>query len=222
MGRHSSDSVSSMCFVCDLCTLVLWQYGFSFVDEIRLVDTIRNIPPSEFTAEELSRNVHLDDEIYRFDPNIVCERVPSTIPQLYPDLVQCHTTSTPFIVPPIPGDGRYRWVGFCVSFTITATIPTNFVCLRSALCKGLAMPAPSFPHLGALKVSMSLSPVGVNVFGTESRKSSLVVTIHPSKSTMTGMEAAQRLLGKTVVVKWPFLRQAKVVAISNQDVRYET
>ena len=74
--------------------------------------------------------------------------------------------------------------------------------------------------MGALRVTVALSPIGVNVFGSDSKKASAVATIHDFHGEDGDLEFARKLFAGHVVVDWPFLRQAKVVSIASQNARY--
>ncbi|CEP03179.1 hypothetical protein PBRA_002939 [Plasmodiophora brassicae] len=168
-----------------------------FVDQHRLIEAIRALPPSVFSEEERQRNSHGIEITFSYDPNF-CDFVPSTISEIFTSITKSHCRVEKAVTPEIPGDGVYR----------------------SRLCADLVIPAPSFPHLSILNITMALAPVGVNVFGRESKRDSLVATIVPDPTTPS-LRKGRAMIGKPCVVDWPFLRDAMVVAVSDGTARYE-
>lgn len=81
-----------------------------------------------------------------------------------------------------------------------------------------------FPSLKALKHSAVLGVHGVNVHGTESRNRSVVVSVHEDPGTARAPVERELLSGddgKRVYVNWPFLREAKVIGVSDKEGRTE-
>jgi 5'-3' exoribonuclease 1 len=85
---------------------------------------------------------------------------------------------------------------------------------------------PGFPTLKSLEFKSKLKLQKVNVFGSESRKESMVLylgdkiqedneegeSLESQKSQELDIKFAQSLVGKSFYVEWPYLREAKVVA----------
>ena len=86
--------------------------------------------------------------------------------------------------------------------------------------KGCRQPYPGFPSLLALKSTPQLRAIGVDVFGSASRKDTLVLALQQGEQpTDTQMQQASQLVGKRVWVEWPYLREAEVVSVTDGRTR---
>ena len=82
--------------------------------------------------------------------------------------------------------------------------------------KGCRRPYPGFPSLLALKTTSELRSIGVDVFGSASRKDTLVLAVQQGQlGTDAQMQQASQLVGKRVWVEWPYLREAEVVSVTD-------
>ncbi|KAF3770689.1 hypothetical protein M406DRAFT_105473 [Cryphonectria parasitica EP155] len=76
-----------------------------------------------------------------------------------------------------------------------------------------------FPSLATLPYNATLGFHGVNVFQSDSRNESMVVTLVDS-TTRTNVENAKAKLGKRCFVGYPFLQEAKIVRVSDELFDY--
>ena len=82
--------------------------------------------------------------------------------------------------------------------------------------KGCRRPYPGFPSLLALKTTSQLRAIGVDVFGSASRKDTLVLAMQQGEQPADAqMKYAAQLVGKRVWVEWPYLREAEVISVTD-------
>ena len=82
--------------------------------------------------------------------------------------------------------------------------------------EGCKRPHPGFPSLLALKAEPELRAIGIDVFGSASRKDTLVLSVHQGQQPADAqMQFASQLVGKRVWVEWPYLREAEVVSTTD-------
>ena len=82
--------------------------------------------------------------------------------------------------------------------------------------KGCTRPYPGFPSLLALNTTSQLRAIGVDVFGSASRKDTLVLALQQGEqSSDAQMQSVSHLIGKRVWVEWPYLREAEVVSVTD-------
>jgi hypothetical protein len=79
---------------------------------------------------------------------------------------------------------------------------------------------PGFPSLHTIKTGAELRRAGVNVFGMASRKESIILLLKPLHVQLGGQrlgaeQVAGALLGQRCWVKWPYLQEAVVEAVSD-------
>ena len=86
--------------------------------------------------------------------------------------------------------------------------------------KGCRRPYPGFPSLLALKATAQLRPIGVDVFGSASRKDTLVLAVQSGEQPSDAqMQFVSPLVGKRVWVEWPYLREAELVSVTDGRTR---
>ena len=82
--------------------------------------------------------------------------------------------------------------------------------------RGCRRPYPGFPSLLALKTISQLRAIGVDVFGSPSRKDTLVLAVQQGEQPSdTQLHYVAQLIGKRVWVDWPYLREAEVVSVTD-------
>lgn len=92
------------------------------------------------------------------------------------------------------------------------------------LCDGVFLGAAAlagFPSLKTLQHTAQLGVHGVNVFNSDSRNPSMVVSIHSAYEGMTTEQIAQEMVGQKTFIGWPFLQEGLVVAVSDELFRHE-
>lgn len=127
---------------------------------------------------------------------------PSSSPGFFPDIVQCHCKSSPFNLPTL-GDGIDLIMGLIDGVHIGA--------------KALA----GFPSLQTLPYAGSLGYHGVNVFQSDSRNQSMVITLTDKQDRVNTADIAKEFLGKQTYHSWPYLQEGLVVAVSDDRFKYE-
>ncbi|EFN50461.1 hypothetical protein CHLNCDRAFT_55867, partial [Chlorella variabilis] len=78
--------------------------------------------------------------------------------------------------------------------------------------------------LTTIKTSAELRKIGVNVFGMASRKESIILQLKGLASQLGGQrlgaaQVAAALLGQRCWVKWPYLQEAVVEAVSDSGAK---
>jgi len=78
-----------------------------------------------------------------------------------------------------------------------------------------------FPSLHTLPYRGHLEQAGVNVFQQPSKNDTMVITLQNIYDGQKPEAIAREKIGKKVFVGWPYLREAKVLAVSDGLFRYE-
>jgi 5'-3' exoribonuclease 1 len=169
-----------------------------FIDSTRLLDVEQaHCPEGMLTPQERERNSFGEAARYVFDPQNMAT-IPSCNPGLgLMDIPKCNT-SVQFFSPPLsPG----------VSF-IPRLIP------------GTVKTCAGFPSLGVLAISAArLEAVKLNIFGSESRYRSTILTVLPRPFSPDQIDL-KLLLGRSVFVNYPLIHEAKVVGVSCETRTY--
>ncbi|KAF4630502.1 hypothetical protein G7Y89_g7634 [Cudoniella acicularis] len=168
-----------------------------FIDEKRLLAAMA--PKNELLSDdEKMRNEFGVTLKFSHDPDIDFT-YPSSLVSIFPDIAHCHCVENIFDLPTI-GGLEYH-VGLMEG-----------VKLGSAALAG-------FPSLSTIPYNATLGFHGVNVFQSDSRNESMVVTIENSEER-TNVTTATMKLGQRVFVGYPFLTEAKVTKISDELFNY--
>lgn len=169
-----------------------------FIDADRLVKAMAT-RESRLTEEERNRNTFGDSYTFVYDPTYIAI-YPSSLPGFFPDLHNSHCRIKVFNLPTLGG-------------------------LR--LVKGLAEGAllgkhslPGFPSLHTLPHTTSIDYHSVNVFQSDSRNQSVIVSIRDQHEGESVDQIASSFLGHSVYTNWPFLQESKVVAVSDEQMKY--
>jgi len=174
----------------------------SFIDQDRLLAAAKSVSDALLTAEEKSRNKLGDIMVFGHrigsKESTFCT---STLPGQYTSVASISNSTAMVQVapPPLPPGEK----GFIPSF-----VPGTKV--------GATGPA-GFPTLRTLAVSAELRRAGINVFGMTSRKESLILKVKelPGAAAPTAAQVATAVVGQRAWVKWPYLQESLVVAVSN-------
>ena len=182
-----------------------------FIDEKRLLKAARSIPSSALTPDERKRNELGDMIVFSHaDGSTESSFCESTLPGHFSSVVKSNSTASLQVAPPPLPAGEKGFVPQLVDGTRV----------------GVGGP-PGFPTLRSLSLEGSLRRAGCNIFGMTSRKESLILTVKgledqleakelPSLSQIAGV-----LVGHRTWVKWPYLQEAQVVAVSDGKLRAE-
>ena len=168
-----------------------------FIQEDRL---LKGMATKEqlLTPDERARNDFGVSLKFTYSPEVEYT-YPSSLIGVFPDLPFCHCVQNVFDLPTM--DGLEHYAGL-----------VEGVKLGAAALAG-------FPSLDTLDHTGSLGFHGVNVFQSESRNESMVITQSNSEA-LTKVELAKKKLGKRVFVGYPFLQEALVEKISDELFDY--
>lgn len=168
-----------------------------FIDEKRLLDAMA--PKNELLSDEEKARNGFNVPIkftYSSDLDFV---YPSSMVGIFPDIPHCHCVENMFDLPPTEG-----------------------LSYRQGLMDGALLNVSAlagFPSLATLPYVAALGFHGVNVFQTESRNESMVVTLTDS-AIRTKINTAKAKLGQRCFVGYPFLQEAKIVSVSDELFDY--
>ncbi|TVY82704.1 5'-3' exoribonuclease [Lachnellula suecica] len=135
---------------------------------------------------------------FTYDPQVNFTH-PSSLIGIFPDINNCHCVENIFELPAI--EGLEYHIGLMKN-----------VKLGHAALAG-------FPSLATLPYNATLGFHGVNVFQSDSRNESMVVTIEDSE-VRTKVKTATMKLGQRVFIGYPFLQEGKVVKVSDELFDY--
>lgn len=77
-----------------------------------------------------------------------------------------------------------------------------------------------FPSLYNLDFDALIQKHGVVVFNQPSRKDSIVIATKNNFKDQSAKDLSRELIGKRIFINWPFLQEAFVVALSDEDTKY--
>jgi 5'-3' exoribonuclease 1 len=172
-----------------------------FIDEKRLLETMATRAP-RLSAEENARNAIGESTRFTYDENRD-ETYPTSLDGFFPDLVHNHTKLETYHLPTLDGG----------------------LTLLPGLMPGVALGKDAisgFPSLDTIPHTGSLLFHGVNVFQSDSRKETMVVSLDNLFENVTVEQAAQKLVGQRVHVGYPYLREALVTALEDELFFYES
>lgn len=165
-----------------------------FIDEKRLLDAMA--PKNKLLSDdEKARNEFGVSLKFTYAPG-EDYTYPSSMVGVFPDLQHCKCVENIFELPTI--EGLEYHVGLMDKVKIG----------EDALA--------GFPSLATLPYHAALGFHGVNVFQQDSRNESMVVTLTDTDKR-TRIEQAKARLGQRVFVGYPFLQEAKVVKVSDEE-----
>jgi 5'-3' exoribonuclease 1 len=130
------------------------------------------------------------------------EVLPSSQPGFFPDLSHNHAKAAPFHLPTL-GGGIDLILGLLDGVHLGASALAGFPSMKT------------IPHQGTLGYH------GVNVFQSDSRNQSMVLTITAKHDDITAAEVAKKTIGQRTFYSWPYLHEGLVVAVSDETHRHE-
>ena len=170
-----------------------------FIDEKRLLEALdkREI---YLGIEERKRNGFGESREFTYNEQ---EETffPSSLPGTFPDLVHCRATVKNFNLPTL--DGLHLVKGLTKGVELGVRALAGFPSLKT------------LPHYGRL------GHHGVNIFQSESKGVSMVVTIENAYEDAKTEAIAEAMIGNRAFLNWPFLTEGLVVAVSDNLFRYE-
>lgn len=169
-----------------------------FVDAHKLVDILKPIE-QKLTAKEQMRNSFGNN--IQFLQNPQNDSIyPSPLPGIFKEIEHDHCFERPFILPEVKAEMNLN--------------------LRDGAKLGKASLA-GFPTLLTLNFDFKLILNETKVFQNASRSESMVLNIHNSWDNYLTKQLGERFLGDIVYTRWPYLRESKLLEISDEDFKYE-
>ena len=124
------------------------------------------------------------------------------MPEYFPDLIHCRCLMTRFELPSVEG----------LVYPRVGLIPGAKVGVYALA---------GFPSLHTLPYRGHLEHAGVTVFQQASRSETMVITLQNEWEGRKSEEIAEAKIGKKIFFGWPYLREGKVLAVSDNLFRYE-
>ncbi|UZJ52559.1 hypothetical protein CBS101457_001879 [Exobasidium rhododendri] len=170
-----------------------------FIDEKRLLEALDK-RQGRLTADEKARNgfgnsTKLSYEAGR-DDNFT-----SPLPGVFPDIVHCKAKMENFHLPIL--DGLHLVKGLCDGAGLGVNALAGFPSVNT------------LPHYGRL------GHHGVNVFQSESRNESIVISIENTYEDSKTEDVANNHIGRRTFISWPFLQEGIVTGVSDELFKYE-
>src|SRR4051812_7165909 len=158
-----------------------------FIQEDRLLAAMRT-REHLLTPDEVRRNSFGVTVKFTFSEG-TDDLYPSSLPDVFPDLVHCHCIMNEFELPTLEGGLN----------------------LIQGLCEGVKLGADAlagFPSLKSVEHTGQLGFHAVNVFQQDSKNESMVITLTQPETNPTVEEIARDRLNQRVYVGYPFLQEA--------------
>ncbi|KAM5165613.1 LOW QUALITY PROTEIN: 5'-3' exoribonuclease 1 [Mantella aurantiaca] len=170
-----------------------------FIDETRLLEAMEACN-KRLTEEEKTRNRHSECYMYFFEKE-ADYKYNSPWPEKFQSVEHCHARSKSISLD--------AWLVDMVDNKITKVN-------KSALyfC--------GFPTLKHIKHTFSLKKTGVQVFQQSSRGENMILEIVVDEDSDNNMveSVSAAVLGKSVFVNWPHLEEARVISVSDGEVKF--
>ncbi|KAG0674959.1 hypothetical protein C6P40_001968 [Pichia californica] len=170
----------------------------SFVDEKRLKEAMAPLN-SKLTIEEKKRNSFGHNLIYNYNPQIKT-LIKSPLPSAFPDF-QSHATESEYILPSM--EGKHFIIG-----------------LIEGVKTGVNMLA-GFPTLKTIPHTSKLINASLTVFQQPTRSESMILTLENEFENINPEQFSQLYCGKIVYAGWPYLKEYKVVKVTDSLMMYE-
>lgn len=168
-----------------------------FIDENRLIDAMGDCE-SDLTDGERARNIH--GPMLQYD---YCSEDQGALPDSpygQAGVGQLHCTETPIERKELQVAADKLVLGPC-----------------NASARDVYF--PGFPTMRHLKHSAKLMAQRVKVFEQPSRNESMIIHIDEDRVELSIEELADKYLDKDVYIGWPHLREAKIVGVSDANVK---
>ncbi|KAK0563399.1 exonuclease II Exo2 [Tilletia horrida] len=171
-----------------------------FIDEKKLLDALDKRAPL-LTADERARNTHGSSTRFTYSENETF-LLSSPLPGVFPDITHSRSKIEPYSLPTL-SDGIELIEGLLDGVQLGVDALAGFPSLKTV---------PHYAHLGFH---------GVNVFQSDSRSESIVLTLNSSHEGRRAEEIAAQFVGQKVYHSWPFLSEGRCVALSDGLFKYE-
>lgn len=169
-----------------------------FIDEKRLVEAMEPYD-KKLNPEEVKRNSFGDDLIYTFNPQVKTV-IKSPLPEWLPDY-QSHCVETVYNLPSMDG---LKWV--------------------QGLCPGALLGTHAlagFPTLKSIPFTAKLEYAQLVVFQQPSRSVSMILSLQNVYAGLSAEQFAQDHIGSIVYSHYPYLRESRVVYVTDGNKKYE-
>lgn len=169
----------------------------SFVDENRLIEALKSVE-SKLTPEEKRRNTMGTDIEFIHNPQIDYV-YPSPLPAFFHDIEHDKCYEATFLLPKV---NKVK-IGL-----------TDGAKLGKELLAG-------FPTLDTIPFESKLMLNEVKVFQNPTRSESMILTIDNIWKDLSVHQFAEKFLNKVAYSKWPFLRESKIIKVTDSEFKYE-
>ncbi|KAG5354373.1 5'-3' exoribonuclease 1 [Yarrowia sp. C11] len=169
-----------------------------FVDEKRLL-TAMATKESGLTAGENKRNSFGNNLLFKYSPQQDYV-YPSSMPGVFQNLEHCHCVVEKFDLPSMDG--------------------LDVVIGKKEGSKWGKDMLSGFPSLKTLPYTYDIEAAGVRIFQQDSRNNTLVLSIINAYKSRSPESIARELFDKSIYVNYPYLREAKVIAVSDELFSY--
>ncbi|KAA6417737.1 MAG: 5 -3 exoribonuclease 1, partial [Trebouxia sp. A1-2] len=178
-----------------------------FIDEARLLAASHTVGPAKLSKEEANRNKLGELLVFSHQPDSHEEAFcMSTLPSHFATVTHCNSRCVQQPPPPPLPHGELGFLPQVLAGTRT----------------GPGSPS-GYPTLKTLTLTAHLQQAGVEVFGQGSRKESLILQVQDKMSDavaqglISAEQVAGSILGERCWVRWPFLQEASVQAVSDRS-----
>lgn len=174
---------------------------YSSLYPVRLSDTLAR--DAQLTKEETERNRSgILSTQFEYDESQE-SNYSSSHPGFFPDIIKCHCKGTPFHLPTL-GDGVNLILGLLDGAHLGVSTLAGFPTLQT------------LPHQGALGYH------GVNVFQSDSRNQSMIITVTTKLDRGKSIaNIAEKMIGHRTFHSWPYLHEGIISAVSDEMFKYE-
>jgi 5'-3' exoribonuclease 1 len=152
------------------------------------------------TAEERGRNSWGDALRFTYNADLDLP-YKSSLPEYFPDLIHCRCLMSRYELPSIEG------LSYRVGLLDGAKVGVYTLA--------------GFPSLHTLPYRGHLEQAGVTVFQQASKSDSMVITLQNQHDGRKTEDIAREKIGNKIFFGWPYLREGKVFAVSDNLFRYE-
>ncbi|XP_064610977.1 5'-3' exoribonuclease 1-like [Liolophura sinensis] len=171
-----------------------------FIDEKHLLKAMEPIN-AVLTDEEKARNRHGPHRLFEYSPEPLGE-YPSPQPDSFPDIKvnRARCTDIPMFEFRVPSEKLYKGLPPGVRLDVYF---------------------PGFPTMKHISHKAQLKKAGVKVFQMNSRGENMVVSIIRDTEELATETVAADMLGCPCFAGWPHLFEAKIVEVSDGDMRFK-
>lgn len=178
-----------------------------FIDEKRLLDAMKN-REQRLTKDEAAMTRLGTSYKFSFDENLAkldsddLPVYPSPLPGVFPDIHNCFVREEVYSLPNLINDNLKLRKGLLPGAKVG----------KNALA--------GFPSLQTIPYTFEIKHHGVHVFQQDSRNESVVISIKNKYQHADIEEIAKLFLYRSIYVHYPYLQEAVVIGVSNEEKKY--